>query len=66
MKDIEKLKRLIEHWAEHNEEHAKTYTEWAEKAKASDNKKLHDILKEIADTTKKMDDLFEKAKKAVK
>lgn len=65
MKDIEKLKKLIEHWAEHNEEHAKTYTDWAEKAKVSGNKELHDILKEIADTTKKMDGLFEKAKKIV-
>lgn len=66
MKDIEKIKKLIEHWAEHNIEHAKTYYEWAEKAKASGNNKLYEILLEISDMTKKMDHLFQKAKDLVK
>lgn len=63
MTEIEKLRKLLEHWAEHNEEHAKTYLEWAEKASASGNKELHKILQEIAESTKKMDGLFEKAKR---
>ncbi|MDI6744573.1 MAG: hypothetical protein QMD07_04255 [Thermodesulfovibrionales bacterium] len=63
MKETEKLKHLLEHWSEHNEEHAKTYLEWAEKAAASGNKDLSSILKEIADSTKRMDGLFERAKK---
>ncbi|MDP2278294.1 MAG: ABC transporter ATP-binding protein [Nitrospirota bacterium] len=66
MTELDKLKKLLEHWAEHNEEHAKTYLEWAEKAAASCDNELSSILKEIAENTKKMDGLFEKAKKAVR
>ena len=66
MKDMERLKRLLEHWAEHNIEHAKTYNEWAERAKASGNMDLYSILNEIADMTRKMDTLFEKAKNTLK
>ena len=65
MDDMSKLKHLLEHWAEHNEEHAKTYLEWAEKAAASGDKELSAVLKEIAENTKRMDGLFEKAKKAI-
>jgi ABC-type multidrug transport system ATPase subunit len=63
MTELDKLKKLLEHWAEHNEEHAKTYLEWAEKAAASCDNELSAILKEIAENTKKMDGLFEKAKR---
>lgn len=66
MTELDKLKKLLEHWAEHNEEHAKTYLEWAEKAAASGDNTLSSILKEIAESTKRMDGLFEKAKKAVR
>ncbi|MDP1759073.1 MAG: ABC transporter ATP-binding protein [Thermodesulfovibrionales bacterium] len=66
MTELDKLKKLLEHWSEHNEEHAKTYLEWAEKASASGDKELSAVLKEIAENTKKMDGLFEKAKKAVR
>ena len=65
MTEPDKLKKLLEHWAEHNEEHAKTYLEWAEKASASGDKELSSVLKEIAENTKRMDGLFEKAKKAL-
>jgi len=61
--DLEKLKKLLGHWAEHNEEHVKIYLEWAEKAEASGDKELYKILKEIAENTKKIDGLFEKAKR---
>lgn len=66
MTELDKLKKLLEHWAEHNEEHAKTYLEWAEKAAASGDNTLSAVLKEIAENTKKMNGLFEKAKKAVR
>ncbi|RJQ39987.1 MAG: hypothetical protein C4550_04220 [Nitrospiraceae bacterium] len=66
MKESEKLRHLLEHWAEHNEEHAKTYLEWAEKASASGDNELSSILKEIAESTKRMDGLFEKAMQAVR
>lgn len=30
---MERLKVLLAHWIEHNEEHAKEFMEWAERAK---------------------------------
>ena len=66
MTELDKLKKLLEHWSEHNEEHAKTYIDWAEKASASGNNELSSILKEIAENTKKMDGLFEKARNVVR
>lgn len=65
MTDMEKLKKLLEHWVEHNEDHVKTYLEWAEKTETSGNKELYNILKEIAENTKRMEGLFEKAKKVL-
>jgi ABC-type cobalamin/Fe3+-siderophores transport system ATPase subunit len=61
MDDINKLNHLLEHWAEHNEEHAKTYLEWAGKADSLDKKELAGLLKKIADDTKAIDSLFKKA-----
>jgi cobalt/nickel transport system ATP-binding protein len=63
--EIEKLKILIGHWIEHNHEHAGTYTQWAEKAKAAGNPDLAQMLLEIAAETKKMNALFEKAKRVL-
>lgn len=65
MPEIEKLKILLGHWTEHNHEHAETYREWAEKAKAAGNTHLAEMLKEIAAATKKIDELFERAKEAI-
>lgn len=62
MNDLEKLKHLLDHWLEHNEEHAKTYLEWAKKAKAAGNQELMEMLNKIAGNTKKVEVLFKKAK----
>ena len=32
-KDIKKLNILLEHWVEHNNDHAEEFREWAEKAR---------------------------------
>ena len=48
MDDISKLHHLLEHWAEHNEEHARTYLEWAGKAESLGKKELADIFSNIA------------------
>jgi len=46
--DMEKLQILINHWIEHNEEHAGEFKEWAGKAKSSGKTAVHDdILKAI-------------------
>jgi rubrerythrin len=61
MEEIKKLHHLVEHWAEHNAEHAKTYQDWAKKADALGKKELARVLKKIADETTAMDSLFKNA-----
>lgn len=65
MDDLEKLRMLIAHWMEHNCEHAETYFQWGERAKSAGNAGLAEMLEEIAKETKKMEGLFEKARKAI-
>jgi len=65
MPEIEKLRILIEHWVEHNHEHAETYLQWAAKAGTGGEAALAEMLKEIAAETKKIDALFEKARKRI-
>ena len=66
MEDIGKLKKLIEHWSEHNIEHAETYEEWAIKAKEMGREDLYKILNDIASKTRGIEELYEKAKKVIR
>jgi cobalt/nickel transport system ATP-binding protein len=61
LNDLEKLEHLLGHWAEHNIEHARSYAEWAEKAKALGKTDLAAVLARISDETKAMDSLFRQA-----
>ncbi len=61
MDDISKLHHLLEHWAEHNTEHARTYLDWAKKTEALGKAELAAILSEIAEETEKLNRLFKKA-----
>jgi len=61
MDELEKMKRLLRHWIEHNNEHVQLYRDWAEKAASLGNKELSKILICLSDETKKLDRLFEKA-----
>jgi hypothetical protein len=42
--DVAKLKILLSHWVEHNEEHAEEFTEWALKARANGKSPVHDHM----------------------
>jgi hypothetical protein len=61
MDDLVKLKHLIDHWAEHNGEHAATYEEWAAKAEAAGRQELSSTLRELAEGTRRLGELFGKA-----
>ncbi|MBI4653854.1 MAG: hypothetical protein HY752_02520 [Nitrospirae bacterium] len=63
MTELQKLKHLLEHWIEHNNDHVKTYMVWASKVELLGKKELSDILKQIAEESKKLDELFKKALK---
>ncbi len=62
MEELDKLRHLLEHWIEHNEEHVKTYLQWAERADAHKQEELAEVLRQIASETKKLEELFKKAK----
>lgn len=63
MDEIEKLKKLIPHWIEHNDEHAENYKVWAEKVSSIGMKGLSEVLLKLHNETKKLKGLFEEAKK---
>jgi hypothetical protein len=65
MNELEKLKHLLHHWKEHNDEHAETYRQWAEKASALGNEELSKILAALCNEAKKLNGLFEEAMKLI-
>jgi hypothetical protein len=65
MDEIEKLKRLIPHWMEHNDEHAETYQNWSEKVFSLGMKELSEILKKLYQESKKLRELFEEAMRMI-
>ena len=65
MNTLEKLRKLIPHWQEHNEEHAQSYRRWAEEAEADGHHKVAEILKRLYEETIRINFLFEEARKEV-
>ncbi|MCK4911639.1 MAG: hypothetical protein KAR83_08340 [Thermodesulfovibrionales bacterium] len=61
MDEKAKLKHLLGHWAEHNEDHAGNYLEWAGKAEAWGNAELAEILRDVASLEKQTAERFKKA-----
>jgi hypothetical protein len=57
----EKLIKLLSHWIKHNEDHAGTYTDWAEKTKAADLAVIGALLNEAAEMTRSISTKFEAA-----
>lgn len=61
MDEIEKLKRLLPHWKEHNDEHAESYRKWAETVYSLGYHELSDILRQLYKKSKGLNELFERA-----
>jgi hypothetical protein len=57
----EKLIKLLEHWIRHNQEHAKTYGDWAEKAAADSKREVSILLKEAVSLSMDLKRKFEQA-----
>lgn len=65
MNDLEKLTRLLNHWMEHNDEHASVYRDWAEKVSAMGSTELSRIMGTLYQETKKLNQLFEDALRVI-
>ncbi|MFH0726339.1 MAG: hypothetical protein V2B19_08335 [Pseudomonadota bacterium] len=53
--------KLLSHWIKHNDDHANTYTEWAQKTKAANMAGIEMLLTEAADITRSISIKFEAA-----
>jgi len=58
----EKLIKLLDHWLKHNQDHADTYREWAERARTNHLSEIGALLDEVADMSETMDDKFRDAR----
>lgn len=66
MRELERLKKLLDHWSEHNLEHAETYREWAEKISKLGNRDAAETLERLSLETKKLQSLFEEVREKVR
>ena len=57
----EKMIKLLEHWIKHNDDHAETYRDWAQKAKAKNMRKASSLLEDAAEMTLMINKKFEEA-----
>lgn len=57
----EKLIKLLDHWLKHNEDHAGTYRDWAEKARQNRLGGVATLLEEVSELTAEISARFEAA-----
>lgn len=57
----EKMIKLLEHWIKHNDDHARTYRDWAQKAKEKNRDKAALMLEDAAEMTRLISEKFESA-----
>jgi hypothetical protein len=57
----EKMIKLLSHWIKHNDDHAKTYIDWAERTRGADMAAVGTLLTEAADMTRLISAKFEAA-----
>lgn len=61
MNEKERLKKLLVHWLEHNNEHAATYREWAQKMAKEGDEELSRLLMKLGDEVSMLNAIFEEA-----
>jgi hypothetical protein len=61
MSFAEKISRLLEHWIQHNDDHIRSYREWAEKARAQGLAEAAGKIDEAAEKTAAVSEAFRKA-----
>ncbi len=63
MNELDKLAMLLPHWMEHNNSHADTYGEWAERV--SDHEELSKILHRLSEETRELNNILAEAQKMI-
>ncbi|MEO5359337.1 MAG: hypothetical protein H7843_02685 [Nitrospirota bacterium] len=61
MDDYNRIKTMLQHWLEHNDEHAATYVKWAQQSAELAVDGLPELLNKISEETKKISGLFREA-----
>lgn len=57
----EKINKLVEHWIKHNDDHAATYREWADRAQKEGMNDVADIMLAAAEKNVLINDEFKQA-----
>jgi hypothetical protein len=58
---LAKAVKMIEHWIKHNEDHSKTYREWADKLKKENLLEAATLLDEVAGMHDGINEKFQQA-----
>lgn len=58
----EKLAKMLDHWAHHNQDHVTSYRQWAQRARAEGLHTVADTLETVAQKSSELTELLEKAK----
>jgi hypothetical protein len=53
-----RLRKMVEHWISHNEDHAGSYRQWANRARAAGYGAAGDILEQVASEVVKQNEKF--------
>lgn len=63
--DVEKLRMLLSHWLQHNQDHGREYGKWAEIARQAGHLTAADRIDEAVALLAKADKAFEEALESV-
>jgi hypothetical protein len=58
---LEKAVKIIDHWIRHNEDHSKTYREWADKLKKENLPSAAALIDEVAAIQDSVNEKFQQA-----
>jgi len=63
MEEMEKIGKLLDYYMKHNNEHAEMYMDWANQASLNGNEELSRIFVRLCLESRRLNRLFEAAKK---
>jgi len=66
LSEMERLIKMLEHWIHHNEEHGRSYRDWAIRAKELGSEKVAVIIEGVANSTHLQNQNLERALELLK